>query len=127
MLKIVSCSALLCAALATVAGAQDDPSWTEPFAPFRVAGNLFFVGTRGISSYLLTTPDGHILIDTGLEQTVAQIRANVENLGFAPRDIKIILSSHAHYDHVGGMPRCSARRAHRHGGWRGCGGLIGGP
>lgn len=102
MLRIISCSALLSAALAAVAGAQDDPSWTEPFAPFRVAGNLFFVGTRGISSYLLTTPDGHILIDTGLDQTVAQIRANVENLGFAPRDIKIILSSHAHYDHVGG-------------------------
>jgi metallo-beta-lactamase class B len=86
MLKIVSWSALLCATLATVAGAQDDPSWTEPFAPFRLAGNLFFVGTRGISSYLLTTPDGHILIDTGLEQTVAQIRANVENHTMGQKD-----------------------------------------
>ena len=67
-----------------------------------MAGNLFFVGTRGVSSFLLTTSAGHILLDTGMEQTVPQVRGNVENLGFALRDIKIILSSHAHFDHVEG-------------------------
>jgi metallo-beta-lactamase class B len=102
MAKTASLSALLFATFASVAGGQGNSSWTEPFAPFRVAGNLYFVGTRGVSSYLLTTPDGHILIDTGLEQAVSQVRANVENLGFAVRDIKILLSSHAHFDHVEG-------------------------
>jgi metallo-beta-lactamase class B len=103
MAKIpASLSALLLVSFAAVAGGQGNSSWTEPFAPFRVAGNIFFVGTRGVSSFLLTTPDGHILLDTGLEQAVSQVRANVENLGFSLRDIKIILSSHAHFDHVEG-------------------------
>jgi metallo-beta-lactamase class B len=102
MAKIGSLSALLFAAFVSVANGQANSSWTEPFAPFRVAGNIHFVGTRGVSSFLLTTPDGHILLDTGLEQAVPQVRANIENLGFALRDIKIILSSHAHFDHVEG-------------------------
>lgn len=82
--------------------AQSDPSWTEPFQPFRVAGNLYFVGTRGVSAFLFTTSEGHILLDTGLEKGVPLIRRNIETLGFKLTDIKVILSSHAHFDHVEG-------------------------
>ena len=87
---------------AVSAQAQNDSSWTQPFEPFKIADNLYFVGTRGLSSYLLTTPEGHVLIDTGVEQTVPMITANITKLGFKPADIKIMLSSHAHFDHVGG-------------------------
>jgi metallo-beta-lactamase class B len=82
--------------------AQGDASWTEPFAPFRIAGNLYYVGTRGVSSFLFVTPAGNILVDTGVDEAVPQVRANVEKLGFKISDIKIILASHAHFDHVGG-------------------------
>lgn len=87
---------------AVTADAQGDPSWTQPFEPFKIADNLYFVGSRGLSSYLLTTPEGHVLIDTGVEATVPMIAANIAKLGFKPVDIKIMLSSHAHFDHVGG-------------------------
>ena len=87
---------------ALFAAAQGDPTWTQPFEPFKIADNLYFVGTRGLSSYLLTTPDGHVLIDTGVEATVPMITASITKLGFKPADIKILLSSHAHFDHVGG-------------------------
>jgi metallo-beta-lactamase class B len=90
------------AALSAALGAQGDPSWRQPFEPFRIAGNLYFVGTRGLSSFLLTTPAGHILLDTGLDDTVPGIAANIEKLGFKPADVRIMLSSHAHFDHVGG-------------------------
>ena len=94
---------VLCAlALVRVASAQGDPSWTEPFEPFRVAGNLYYVGTRGVSSFLFVTPAGNILLDTGVDEAVPLVRANVEKLGFKISDIKIILASHAHFDHVGG-------------------------
>lgn len=81
---------------------QGSSSYTQPFEPFKIVGNLYYVGTRGVSSFLLTTPAGHILIDTGVEEAVPQVRANVEKLGFKITDIKILLASHAHFDHVGG-------------------------
>jgi metallo-beta-lactamase class B len=74
----------------------------QPFKPFRVVGDIYYVGTNDLACYLITTPAGHILLDTGLEESPPIIRANIETLGFKLRDIKIILSSHAHYDHVGG-------------------------
>lgn len=80
--------------------AQSD--WHEPMEQFRIIGNIYYVGTQGLSSYLITTSQGHILIDTGFEQTVPLIRRNVEKAGFQFRDIRILLSSHAHGDHVGG-------------------------
>lgn len=77
-------------------------SWKAPVPPRRLAGNLHYVGASGVSSYLITTPAGHILIDTGFESTVPIIRDSVEQLGFRISDIKLILSSHAHIDHTGG-------------------------
>jgi metallo-beta-lactamase class B len=73
--------------------------WTEPFPPFKIAGNLYYVGSRGLANYLITTPQGHILINSDLEENVPLIRASVERLGFKFTDIKVILISHAHWDH----------------------------
>jgi metallo-beta-lactamase class B len=96
------------AALLTVSGAshrslaQNDPSWTEPLPPFRIAGNLYYVGSKGLANYLITTPKGHILINSDLEESVPLIKASVEKLGFKFGDIKILLISHAHWDHDAG-------------------------
>jgi metallo-beta-lactamase class B len=76
--------------------------WTEPFPAFRIAGNLYYVGSKGLASYLITTPDGHILINSNLEANVPMIRTSVESLGFKFSDIKILLISHAHFDHCAG-------------------------
>ena len=77
-------------------------SWNAPFKPLRIIGNLYYVGPSGISSFLITTPEGHILLDTGFETTVPRIRESVTKLGLRLEDIKIILNSHAHLDHSGG-------------------------
>src|ERR1044071_3529442 len=88
---------------ANVAGAQGAPAeWTTPFPPFRIAGNLYYVGTKGLATYLITTSAGHILINSDLEENVPQIQASVEKLGFKFSDIKILLISHAHWDHNAG-------------------------
>jgi metallo-beta-lactamase class B len=79
--------------------AQANADWTEPFPPFRIAGNLYYVGSRGLASYLITTSQGHILINSDLEENVPLIRASVERLGFKFADIKVLLISHAHWDH----------------------------
>jgi metallo-beta-lactamase class B len=80
--------------------AQND--WTEPFPAFRIAGNLYYVGSKGLANYLITTPRGHILINSDLEANVPLIRASIESLGFKFTDVKILLISHAHYDHSAG-------------------------
>jgi metallo-beta-lactamase class B len=82
--------------------AQASPEWTEPFPPFRIAGNLYYVGSKGLASYLITTPQGHILINSGLESNVPVIRASVERLGFHFGDVRVLLISHAHWDHDAG-------------------------
>ena len=76
--------------------------WLEPFPAFRIAGNLYYVGSRGLASYLVTTPRGHVLINSDLEANVPMIRASVEKLGFKYADIRILLISHAHFDHDAG-------------------------
>src|SRR5437016_5922088 len=77
-------------------------SWNTPVKPFRIIGNIYYVGVSGVSSFLVTTSEGHILLDTGFEMTVPHIQKNVAALGFKLQDIRILLSSHAHMDHVGG-------------------------
>lgn len=94
---------LVASVLATSAAsvvAQND--WRQPIAGFKMIGNLYYVGTAGLSSYLITTPAGHIMIDSTLNDGVPLITANVEKLGFKMSDVKILLSSHAHFDHVEG-------------------------
>ncbi len=86
--------------------AQKDPvsrSWNQPVEPFRIARNLYYVGASDIASYLVTTPKGHIVLDGGFEETVPIIVANIRTLGFKVEDVKILLSSHAHNDHAGGL------------------------
>jgi len=82
--------------------AQADPDWTEPFTPFRIAGNLYYVGSKGLANYLITTPQGHMLINSDLEATVPLIQRSVEKLGLKFSDVKILLISHAHWDHAAG-------------------------
>ena len=99
------------AAAVIIAGylhAQVNPDWTEPFPPFRVAGNLYYVGSKDLASYLITTPQGHILINSDLEASPPLIRASVEKLGFKFGDIRILLISHAHWDHDGGSAAIKA-------------------
>ena len=74
----------------------------KPFPAHKVIGNIYFVGTTNLGSYLITTPEGHILVNTDYEETVPLVRASVEKLGFKFTDIKIILGSHAHGDHMDG-------------------------
>ena len=82
--------------------AQSDPTWRQPFDAIRIAGNVYYIGTRGLSSFLIVTPGGGIIIDSGEAESVPFIRASVEKLGFRLSDIKILLTGHAHFDHVGG-------------------------
>ena len=85
---------------------QADPtsrSWNQPVKPYRIIGDIWYVGASGVTSFLITTADGHILLDSGLPETVPQIRQNLAQLGFKLADVKILLNSHAHYDHAGGL------------------------
>ena len=77
--------------------------WNEPQEPFRIYGNTWYVGTSGLTSLLIETVDGLILIDAGLPQSAALIDANIRSLGFDPTTISAILLSHAHFDHAGGI------------------------
>jgi metallo-beta-lactamase class B len=83
--------------------AQQNPEWTKPFPPFKILGNIYWVGTWDLSTYLITTPQGNILINTGVGDTAAQIRANVEKLGFKLSDTRILTATHGHFDHVAGL------------------------
>jgi len=77
--------------------------WSEPYTPFRIVGNIYYVGTADLACYLITTPKGNILINTGLSSSAEQIKRNVSTLGFKFNDIKILLTTQAHYDHMGAM------------------------
>jgi len=90
---------------AAAAMAQDNPSWTQPFPPHRVAKNLHYVGSRGLASYLITTDQGHILINSSLASSPDLIRGSVEKLGYKFSDVRILLISHAHWDHCAGSAR----------------------
>jgi metallo-beta-lactamase class B len=85
--------------------AQYPPAWTRPFPAFRIAGNLYYVGSQDLASYLIATPQGLILINSSLEVSVPLIQKSVESLGFHFGDIRIMLISHAHNDHCAGSAR----------------------
>ncbi len=103
-MPIVVCLAALPSAI--VANAQQTEAWREwnqPKAPFRIAGPLYYVGMAQVTSLLITTPKGHILIDGAFEQSAQRILENVRTLGYKPEEIRILLSTHAHLDHAGGL------------------------
>jgi metallo-beta-lactamase class B len=77
--------------------------WNTPTEPFKMIGNVYYVGTDGLASYLITSPQGHILVDTVMPESTSLIKANIEKLGFKITDIKYLLNTHAHIDHTGGL------------------------
>src|SRR5271156_5294322 len=90
---------LLCFAACRLVLAQANPDWHREFPAFKVAGNLYYVGTADLAVYLVNTPQGNILINTDFKQDVPAIKKSIEQLGFKYSDTKIILISHAHGDH----------------------------
>ena len=106
-MRAASLAGLLWAfSVATPAHAQDAQQrieWNRPFAPFRVVGNVYYVGTEGLSAFLITGPRGHVLIDGGLPESAPIIAANIRTLGFALRDVRYLLLNHSHFDHAGGL------------------------
>jgi metallo-beta-lactamase class B len=102
LMLLASVLALSCGLFAqAVTKAPDSPDWSEPFPPHRMIGNIYYVGSRGLASYLITTPAGDILINSNLKTSVPLIRESIEKLGFHFSDVKILLISHAHFDHDG--------------------------
>jgi acetyl esterase/lipase len=92
-------------ALAVAVAGQGPADWHEPFPAHKVIGNVYYVGTKDLATYLITTPEGHILINSGFDRTVPLIQRSVESLGFKMSDVKVLLASHAHSDHVAGHAR----------------------
>jgi metallo-beta-lactamase class B len=78
-------------------------AWNKPTEPFKIIGNVYYVGTNGLASYLITSAQGHILVDTVMPESTSQIKASIEKLGFKVSDIKYLLNTHAHIDHTGGL------------------------
>lgn len=94
-------AALISTAAAMPAFAQ--ANWNTPTEPFHVVDNVYYVGTEGLSAFLFTTPEGHILLDGATPQGAPIIEANIARLGFRLADVKVLLNSHAHFDHSGGL------------------------
>jgi metallo-beta-lactamase class B len=87
--------------LPAVVGAQSnetDREWNRPVKPFRIIANVYYVGASEITSFLITTPEGHILLDSGFAETVPIIRDSMKQLGFRLEDVKILINTQAHYD-----------------------------
>jgi metallo-beta-lactamase class B len=103
-MKRLAAGVLFClVAIAASSPHAQTPIWSQPHKPFRVYGNTWYVGTEGLSAILVTSPKGHILIDGTMPGNVAQIEANIRALGFRVEDIRVILNSHAHFDHAGAI------------------------
>lgn len=110
-LKTLAATFLLCvlavAGVTTQTTFKEPPvtneAWTRPFPGFRIVANVFHVGTYDLASYLITTDQGHMLVNTGVGSSVPMIQSNVESLGFRFGDIRLLLATHGHWDHVGGM------------------------
>ena len=82
---------------------QGNADWTRPFPPFKLIGNIYWVGSYDLSTYLITSQQGHLLINTGVGDTAQKIKASVEQLGFKMSDVRILTATHGHWDHVAGM------------------------
>ena len=102
-MKSLVFTGLAAAAMAMSAPAFAQNNWNKPTEPFHVAGNIYYVGTEGLGAYLFTGPKGHVLLDGATPQGAPIIEANIAKLGFKLSDVKILLNSHAHFDHSGGL------------------------
>jgi metallo-beta-lactamase class B len=91
--------------VAIPAFAQQNATWTAPFEPFKVIDNVYYVGSAGLSSWLITTSDGDILLDVGVPANAQMVEDHIKKLGFKLSDVHIILNSHAHFDHAGGIEK----------------------
>jgi metallo-beta-lactamase class B len=96
-------AAFAAVALAAAAPAANPATWTQPNPPMKIAGNIYYVGTKGLAAYLIVTPKGLILLDATMQQNVPGIEANIKALGYTLSDVKILLNSHAHFDHADGL------------------------
>lgn len=105
LIKFLTICVLLICVTQVCAQVSDEQSreWNQPVKPFKIVGNVYYVGAKEVASFLIATPKGHILLDTGFLETVPQIKQNVAQLGFRFEDIKILINSHAHADHAGGF------------------------
>lgn len=109
MVRLLTIPTLLVVLSISAAGQQATPAceacaeWNRPQAPSRIFGNTYYVGTRGLSSILITSDDGHVLIDGALPESAVPIASSVRALGFKVEDIQLILNSHVHFDHAGGI------------------------
>lgn len=101
---------ILALALGVVAApAMAQPAaWSEPNPPFRIVGDIYYVGSKGLGAYLIRSPQGAILLDGTLAGNAPMIEANIRLLGFNPRDVKVLIASHAHYDHAAGLAKLKA-------------------
>ena len=106
-LRLASAALIAFASLASAADrtppCEQCAGWNKSQQPFKLYGNSYYVGTHGLGSILITSDKGHVLIDGALPESVEQIAANVRTLGFRVEDIKVILNTHAHFDHAGGI------------------------
>jgi metallo-beta-lactamase class B len=102
MKTALSLALSLASAGALFAQGNAQNGWMEPFPPYKIIGNVYYVGSRGLSTYLITTPEGHIVVNSSFEKNVPMIKDSIEKLGFKFSDVKILLISHAHNDHCAG-------------------------
>jgi metallo-beta-lactamase class B len=112
---LVGCAAALMLGAAVWAAQQpaaqintDNPAWTTPAAPFKVVGPIHYVGTKDLGAYLIATPAGHILIDGAVPSMAGEIEKSIRALGFKPEEIRILLTTQAHFDHVGTLAHFKA-------------------
>jgi len=119
LLRMLHRLSLICTLLIGAAGAaraqtkEQLAEWNQPVAPFRIIGNVYYVGASDVTSFLIVTPAGDIVLDGGLAQTAPQIAANIQTLGFKLGNVKILLNSHAHFDHAGGLAELKKRTGAR--------------
>jgi metallo-beta-lactamase class B len=105
LITLAAATGLLALRADAIQRAADPSNWTERVKPYRVMANIYYVGTLDLSSFLITSPEGHVLIDTGVEQNAGAVLDGIRTLGFEVKDIRVILTTQAHYDHVGAHAR----------------------